>query len=33
MLPGETIAVIIDTDLPAEEIRNRITIKTLRDTY
>ena len=33
ILPGETVHVELDTDIPAEEISGRLTIRTLRDTY
>ena len=33
ILPGKTIHVNIETDIPVEEIKDRIRIRTLRDTY
>jgi beta-mannosidase len=33
ILPGETIEVTVDTDIPAGEIKDRLKIKTLRDTW
>ena len=33
ILPGETVTVTIETDIPADEIKDRLGIKTLRDTY
>ena len=33
ILPGETVSVRIDTDIQASEIKDRVRIKTLRDTY
>ena len=33
ILPGETVDVTIETDLPMREIKDRLRIKTLRDTY
>jgi beta-mannosidase len=33
MLPGETVNVTIDTDIPADQIKEKLEIRTLRDTY
>jgi beta-mannosidase len=33
ILPGETIDVAVDTDIPADEIMKKLEIRTLRDTY
>ncbi len=33
ILPGDMVRVELDTDIPAEEIGGKLTIRTLRDTY